>query len=185
MIYALSPCVLIPKALGENTLSTEFANWLQLHAALAAPCIAFIAFAEACIGIGLFVSGIVLVSVGSLLFTNGLISLEALVPLALLGALLGDHTGFYVGRVYGPRLLAWSALARYQKSLNSCEDLLRRYGALAIFIGRFIPAIRSLLPALIGTSGFNRLHYSLFDLLACLLWSLALGAIIVGVDQVL
>jgi membrane-associated protein len=185
LIQAIGTRVLMPRALGENNLSTEFANWLQQHAALALPCIALIAFAEACIGIGLFVSGIVLVSVGSLLYTNGLVSLEALVPLALLGALLGDHAGFYVGRVYGPRLLGWSALARYQKSLNSCEDLLRRYGALAIFIGRFIPAIRSLLPALIGSSGFNRLRYTLLDLLACLLWSLALGAIIVGVDQVL
>lgn len=141
------------------------------------------AFAEACIGIGLFVSGIILVTVGSLLYSNGAISLELLAACALLGATLGDHAGYYTGRLLGQRLLQKITSPRVQKALHTSERLLRNHGGFAIFIGRFVPAIRSVLPALIGISGFNRLRYTLLDFLACLLWALALGAIIAGVDR--
>ena len=63
--------------------------------------------------------------------------------------------------------------------------MIRRHGPIAIFIGCFIPAIRSLVPALLGISQFNRLRYSLLDAGACFLWALALGGILPGVDSLL
>jgi len=71
---------------------------------------------------------------------------------------------------------------RHRDRISRAENLVRKYGAIAIFIGRFIPAIRSLIPAVLGLSGFDRLRYLVFDLLACLLWSLALGAIVLGLN---
>jgi membrane-associated protein len=56
----------------------------------------------------------------------------------------------------------------------------QRHGGAAIFIGRFVPAIRSLVPVLVGISGFGRLRFLLLDALACLLWALTLGAIVAG-----
>ena len=50
-------------------------------------------------------------------------------------------------------------------------------------IGRFVPAIRSLIPAALGISGFRRLHYSLTDLTACAIWASALLLIVVGIEQ--
>ena len=69
---------------------------------------------------------------------------------------------------------------RYRDRIQKAESMVRRYGAWAIFIGRFIPAIRSLIPAALGISGFDRLRYSLLDVLACGLWSAALGLIVVA-----
>jgi membrane-associated protein len=141
------------------------------------------AFAEACVGIGLVVSGVFLLVVATTVFASQLAGIETIVVLALSGAFLGDHLGFYLGRWVGPRFHQSRLANRYRGSIDNAESLIRKYGWAAIFIGRFIPAIRSLIPAMLGLSRFDRLRYFLLDALACLLWSSALGAIVLGLDM--
>lgn len=141
------------------------------------------AFAEACVGVGLLVSGIFLLLVTSALYNNDIAALELILPLAFAGALLGDHTGYYFGRALGPRFHQLKLARKYESSINRSEDLIRRYGSAALFIGRFIPAIRSVIPVLVGISGFERLRYSVIDALACLAWVLALAGILIGIDE--
>ena len=140
------------------------------------------AFSEACIGVGLFVSGVFLLLVSAALLNSGIAGLETIIPLAFGGALLGDHTGYYFGRILGPKFHQFKLVSKYQKAVARSERLILRYGGAAVFIGRFIPAIRSVVPALIGISGFDRLKFSLIDALACLCWALALAAILLGID---
>jgi membrane protein DedA with SNARE-associated domain len=49
-----------------------------------------------------------------------------------------------------------------------------RHGGFAVFTGRFIPAIRSLVPALLGVAGYDRRKYVLLDTVACASWAAAL-----------
>jgi membrane-associated protein len=139
-----------------------------------------IAFAEACVGIGLLVSGIILVGVASVLYQGDIATISQMLPLAFAGAMLGDHAGFYAGRWIGPGFHHTKFAGKYQKALTRAENIIRRHGSAAIFIGRFVPAIRSLIPALLGISAFQRWRYTLLDGVACLLWSAALGGIIMG-----
>jgi len=139
-----------------------------------------VAFAEACVGIGLLVSGFILVTIATLLYTSEIATIAQMLPLAFAGAMLGDHVGFYTGRWVGPGFHHTKFAGKYQKALGRAEDIIRRHGSAAIFIGRFIPAIRSLIPALLGISAFNRLRYTVLDGLACLLWTAALGGIVLG-----
>lgn len=55
------------------------------------------AFAEACLGVGLFFSSFILVATCSYLYTAEIATLAQMLPLAFAGALLGDHSGFYMG----------------------------------------------------------------------------------------
>lgn len=142
-----------------------------------------LAFAESCAGIGLVISGALLLLVSATLYSNGIAELEILLPLAFLGALLGDHASYYLGRFLGPKFRQIGMIKKYQKNVAKAEDLIRRYGSAAIFIGRFIPAIRSIIPALVGISGINRIRYSFADTLACLAWVVALAAILIGIDE--
>jgi len=144
-----------------------------------------LAFAESCVGIGLVISGVLLLLVSAALYNNGIAGLELLLPLAFLGALLGDHAGYYSGRALGSKFHQLGMIKKYQNSVTKAESLIRRYGSAAIFIGRFIPAIRSIIPALTGISGIERLRYSLVDAIACLCWVLALAAILMGIDGLL
>lgn len=139
-----------------------------------------LAFSEACLGIGLFVSGLILFGVATVMVETQLLTLWQITPLAFGGALLGDHVGYYVGLHFGPRFHESGLAQRYKKQMERGERLILRYGPSAIFIGRFIPAIRSLLPAMLGMSGFARTRYSILDTIACALWSLALAGLVLA-----
>ena len=142
-----------------------------------------VAFAEACVGIGLLVSGFILVAIATLLYNNEIATIAQMLPLAFAGAMLGDHAGFYTGHWVGPGFHHTKFAGKYQKALGRAEGIILRHGSAAIFIGRFIPAIRSLIPALLGISAFNRLRYTVLDGLACLLWATALGGIVIGTSN--
>ena len=144
-----------------------------------------LAFAESCVGIGLVISGALLLLVSATLYNSGIAGLELLLLLAFFGALLGDHAGYYFGRTLGPRFRQIGLIKKYQTNVAKAEGLIRRYGSAAIFIGRFIPAIRSIIPALVGASGIKRLRYSLVDALACLCWVMAFAAILMGINEIL
>lgn len=161
-------------------METEFSQWLDANRQLAILLVPALAFAEGCIGIGLFVSGIFLVIVCTTLVVNELASLFVIAPLALAGATLGDHVGYYAGRWIGPGFHHTRIAERHRDKLDRAEAMIRERGWLAILIGRFIPAIRSLIPALLGISGFDRLRYTLVDVLACTLWACGLALIVSG-----
>lgn len=160
-------------------------QWLEDYQQYALLLIPVIAFAEACVGIGLFVSGFILVAVASVLVSTEIATLPQILPLAFLGAFVGDHVGFYVGRTFGPRFHRSRLADKYRGSLDRAEAMIRARGAWAILIGRFLPAIRSLLPAMLGISGFDRARYSVVDAMACLLWAAGLGLIVSGTTSVL
>ena len=155
-------------------------EWLERNREYGLLLIPLFAFAEACIGIGLLVSGALLVVVATVLIGAEAATVLQILPLAFAGALAGDHAGYFVGRWLGPSLHQTRPVTRYRESLMRAESMIRRRGGWAIFIGRFIPAIRSLIPAMLGISGFPLLRYVLLDVMACVLWALALGVILSG-----
>jgi membrane-associated protein len=144
-----------------------------------------LAFAEACVGLGIFISGAFLVAVATFALNYGIANIETICLLAGLGAIAGDHAGFYVGIWLGPNFHQTKLAKRYTEAVSRGEALVLKYGAWAIFIGRFIPAIRSIIPALIGLSEFNKTRYSVYDIAACALWSIVLGAIVAGIDSLI
>ena len=159
-------------------IETYFISLLEANQSSAVLLVPMLAFAEACLGIGLFISGAFLVIVSSILFFTELASLPFICALATLGAAAGDHFGFYLGYFLGPHLTRSRFAARHHAAITKANEMIIKYGPLTIFIGRFVPAIRSVLPAMIGVSGFSRRVYSLLDVLACCLWAVALGAIV-------
>lgn len=164
-------------------MDTVILEWLEQNRSIALWLVPLLAFAEACVGLGLFVSGVLLLSVATLLYTAGYATLLQIMPLAWAGAMLGDHSGFLLGSVIGPRFHHWRVAQRYRQALLRGEALVQKHGGAAIFIGRFVPAIRSVVPVLVGISGFARLRFLLLDALACFLWALALGALVAGLES--
>ncbi len=158
--------------------------WIEQHQQLAIWLVPLFAFLETCVGIGIFVSSLFLVSICTVLYVNGWLSLPAMAILALSGSSLGDHVGFYFGRWAGDSLHASRPVQRHAEKWARAEAFVRRYGVYAILIGRFLPAIRSIIPAMVGVSGFNRVRYSMIDLSACSLWALGLVAIIKASQRV-
>lgn len=153
----------------------------QQYALIIVPLLAFL---EACVGIGLFVSGVILLSLCTILYVEQIATLEQMLPLAFCGAALGDHSGYYFGRWLGPRFHHSKFAQKRAKALKKAEERINKYGNFAILFGRLLTAIRSIVPILTGVSGMPRLKYTLYDLLACAIWTTGLGLLVVGLDKI-
>ena len=158
-------------------------EWLDANQRLAWLVVPSLAFLEACPGLGLFVSGIFLLSICTLLYSQDFLSLSVMLPLAFLGACISDHLGFYVGRWLGPKFHATKFAEKRKGAIKKAEAVLVRYGAFSILLGRLVPAVRSKVPLLVGASHFNRLSFTIIDLLACLVWTAGLGILVVGLQN--
>jgi membrane-associated protein len=69
------------------------------------------------------------------------------------------------------------------RQLKKAEESIKKYGVFAIFIGRFVTPIRSIVPLVTGVSGMDRVRYSIFDFIACATWTVCLGLLVVGIDK--
>jgi membrane-associated protein len=90
----------------------------------------------------------------------------------VLGALIGESIGFWLGRLLGPAIRR-SRLGRRIGEANwvRSERYLRRRGGPAIFLSRFLPVLHSLVPLTVGMSGFPYRRFLAWTLPACTLWA--------------
>ena len=142
-----------------------------------------LAFLEACPAVGLFVSGVILLTISTVLYTGEILSLTSIMALAFIGACLSDHLGYYLGRFFGPSFHHTSFATKRADQLRKAELFISKYGAAAIIAGRLMTAVRSLVPALVGISGIDRVKFTLVDLLACAIWSAGLGLLVIGIES--
>lgn len=142
------------------------------------------AFLEACAIVGIFVSGLILLSAATLLYSTGTSNIYEIVPLAIAGAVMGDHTGYFLGKYVGDRFWKAPVLRRYEHRKHQVHDLLEKSAPLAICVGRLTPAIRSITPIVAGVSGLSPLRFLAFDLLACGIWATGLYLLVTGLSQI-
>lgn len=75
-------------------------------------------------------------------------------------AIAGDSIGYYLGRRYGDRLRDSRIVRKVgQQHWDRAGELLRRRGAWAVFAARFMPVVRTLVPA---SAGASKLEYRRF-----------------------
>ena len=96
----------------------------------------------------------------------------ALVAAIVLGSLVGESVGFWLGRVLGPRIRhsrfgRWVGEAHWQRA----ERYLARRGGLAILISRFLPVLHSVVPLTVGMSGYRYRRFLAWTAPACLVWA--------------
>jgi len=137
---------------------------------------------EACPGIGVFISGAILLSVCTVLYNQDIANLQQMLPLAFLGATIADHSGYYLGRWIGPGFHHTEFVIKRKAIFDRTEAMLVKHGEMAIIIGRLMTAVRSVVPLLTGISGLAPARYTLYDLIACTIWTTGLGLLVMGID---
>ncbi|WP_193596225.1 DedA family protein [Microbacterium sp. YJN-G] len=136
---------------------------------------------ETSILIGLIMPGDTIVLVAAIGVTSWPQGL-ALGATVVVGALLGESFGFWLGRWAGPHIrTSWLGRRIGERNWVRSERYLRRRGGIAIFLSRFLPVLHSLVPLTVGMSGYAYRRFIAWTLPACVLWaaiyvSLAAGA---------
>lgn len=95
-----------------------------------------------------------------------------LAAVIVVGALLGESFGFWLGRFFGPRIRA-SRLGQKLGDRNwaRADRYLARRGGLAIFLSRFLPVLHSLVPLTVGMSGYSYRRFLAWTTPACIIWA--------------
>jgi hopanoid biosynthesis associated protein HpnK len=132
------------------------------------------------IAFGTFIEGEAVLLAAGALAHAGSLSLPFVVLAGAVGSVVWGQTWYQVGRSSGKRLLAgrpnWRArAARVERWLSSS-------GLWILLGGRFLAGLGTVLPAMIGASGFPRRRFVVLDTLGALLWSsvFASGGFAVG-----
>ena len=165
-----------------------FSDWIASLPPNTIAIVPLIAFLESCVVVGLFVSGIFLLTVVSLIYAQGEFGLPVLVSLAFVGAFVGDQLGFYIGRSGAPFL--WHSrwirkqLVKRKQSYRKYRRLLLTATPVAICVGRLSPPIRSISPVIAGLIGLRPLTFLICDVFACAIWALGLAGLAYGANQI-
>jgi membrane protein DedA with SNARE-associated domain len=150
--------------LAEALLSLS--GWAALAVLFVLPALEAPAF------LGLVLPGEVALVLGGVLAHQGRLSLPAALAAGTAGALAGDSAGYWIGRRWGPRLLA-SRLGRRvgRARLHRVESLLLRGGGRALVVGRFAAGARVVLPGLAGMLGLRYRSFALWTGAAETVWA--------------
>lgn len=97
-----------------------------------------------------------------------------LLACVLLGSLLGESFGFWIGRLFGKRIRT-SKLGRRigEKNWQMADAFIEARGGLAVAISRFLPVLHSLVPVVAGASTMRYKTFIRWTLAACAVWASA------------
>ena len=135
--------------------------------------IAFLAaLLETTIGIGLIIPGSTIILFMSALAAKGYFDLGDLIWFAVIGAIIGDNINYYIGKKYGSRIFKNNIWFIKPVHFKKGEEFFEKYGSKSIFIGRFIPSIKEIIPLIAGTFGMKRFQFMLWNIFGSLGWVL-------------
>lgn len=92
--------------------------------------------------------------------------------LIIIGALIGDYIGFYMG------VFCKNSVEKLAKRYQLCDwfatgkSFVGKYGLMSIVIGRFIGPFRSSVPLFAGIFDMNRFHFAIAALPSVALWAI-------------
>jgi membrane protein DedA with SNARE-associated domain len=91
-------------------------------------------------------------------------------------------SGFFFGKRLGPAILETKFIKKREKNIDKARIFLDKNGSYSVVLGRFVPAIRSIVPFLLGVSNLKPVRFYISDVIACSLWGAALAFLVIISD---
>jgi membrane-associated protein len=108
---------------------------------------------------------------GGLLAAHGTLDIWVLAPAVAVVAVLGDQTGYFIGRRIGPALFKKEDSRFFkQHYVTESHAFFEKYGPWAIILARFMPFVRTFTPVVAGVSYMRYPVYLGFDIVGGVLW---------------
>ena len=142
----------------------EFAGWFAIQAASLDPGTVVshwgyaAVFALVILGnAGVPVPEETVLVVAGFLVWRGQMRLDLVLAVGIVSAVLGDNLGYWAGRRFGRRALVRHAhwILGHPERLGKMQRFVKRRGALAVFVARFVPGLRFTAGPLAGALGLG------------------------------
>lgn len=130
-------------------------------------------FLECSAFIGMFIPGETMVVLAGFLAAHGYVHLGDCIWVAASGAVLGDLTGYCLGRRIGRGYFDSHDKLLFLKKehIDRAEIFFREHGGKAVFFGRFTAFLRAVTPFTAGLSRMRFGHFLIFNASGGILWS--------------
>ena len=146
---------------------------LAQNPSLAGVIIFFVAMTEALFVIGLVIpSTVVLVGAGTLVGL-GKLQFWPVFLLTVLGAVAGDAISYWFGHVYKGHIKTMWPFSRYPAVIAKGEIFFSKHGGKSVFIGRFVPGVKAVVPGIAGMMGMDAWHFTVINVISAFAWAAA------------
>jgi membrane-associated protein len=157
-----------------NSHLQDLIGFVSIHALLAYVAIFLAALLEAVPIAGSLIPGSTVIVALSALVPSGNLKLVPILAGAIAGALIGDGLAYWIGRRAERDVLTTWPLSKYPAAIAQSEAFFHRYGTFAVFLARFVPPVRAVVPIIAGALGMSPVRFFSAMTLAVLLWAPAM-----------
>jgi membrane-associated protein len=134
--------------------------------------IALIIFAESGMMVGFFFPGDTLLFSAGILAAAGQLPIVATVLVIALAAIVGDNTGYHIGRKLGPKLFKKEdGLVFRKENILRAEKFYEKWGTKTMLIAHFVPVVRSFAPVTAGAGKMNYKQFFIYDAIGDIVWA--------------
>jgi membrane protein DedA with SNARE-associated domain len=149
-------------------------EFVRVHEAWAAPVVFALAFGESLAFISLLIPAwAALVGIG-VLISSGNLNFWPVWVAGSVGAALGDWLSYWIGIKLGPPVAHMWPLSRHPELLPKGEAFVKRWGVLAIFIGRFFGPLRASVPLVAGIFRMPPWQFQIANFSSAFVWAAVL-----------
>lgn len=132
----------------------------------------FAALLETTIGFGLLLPGSSIILFMGVLAGNGYFDVRVLILFAIVGAILGDNLNYYFGKKYGASWIQRKVPILKPHHLEKVKVFFNKHGSKSVFLGRFVPSVKELVPFVAGTVKMKQSTFMFWNTLGAIGWSL-------------
>lgn len=127
-----------------------------------------VVFVETGLFLGFFLPGDSLLVTAGILAAAGQLDLAWLLLFPSIAAVAGDQTGYLIGRQAGDALR--ERYARFTMHLDRAHVFYEKYGSKTIVLARFVPIVRTFVPAVAGAARMNYRTFVTYNIVGGALW---------------
>ena len=160
----------------ELALVSEVIDWVRPFFSTAGYAIVSIAtFLESAALTGIVVPGDVILALGGVYAGQGDLAAAGVIACGAVFSILGETTGYVLGRRYGDGLLRRiPILRRFQRKIDQAERSIERNAGKAIVVGRFVTGAAGLIPFVAGASRVPPKTFFAFTVPTIAVWATAI-----------
>lgn len=130
-----------------------------------------IIFVETGLFFGFFLPGDSLLVTAGILAAAGQLDIRWLIIFPTIAAIVGDQTGYIIGRKAGNALR--EKYPKFKDHLDRAHAFYEKYGAKTIVFARFVPIVRTFVPAVAGAARMDYRTFVTFNVFGGALWVLS------------